>query len=267
MKKILLCLLFSIMFTAFVSVSIAYADEVTTKANTSAISATHTIEISTSDDGLSVSESITIQEGISNETYETITFWIPSEAEDISISVNNNAVTYIPSGNEYLCNITDLAIAKNTSVQVTLSYMLPKDSEEFQKTVMHDTTSLTVTFNDNLLYSGQNLVAEGSFALCLYKPTEAPLSWYIIVFIILLVILLVVSTLYSFRKQRSTTIKDIASESEELLKTKKALLMSLLKDLEKQYRSKQISDDTYHKLKEHYKQQAVEAMKKLDDIK
>ena len=43
--------------------------------------------------------------------------------------------------------------------------------------------------------------------------------------------------------------------------------MSLLKDVEKQHRAKQISDDTYHKLKEQYKQQAVETMKKLEDTK
>jgi ribosome recycling factor len=42
--------------------------------------------------------------------------------------------------------------------------------------------------------------------------------------------------------------------------------MSLLKDLEKQYRAKEISDDTYHKLKEQYKQETVETMKKLDDM-
>jgi len=62
-------------------------------------------------------------------------------------------------------------------------------------------------------------------------------------------------------------IKDIAGESEELLNTKKMLLMSFLKDIEKQHRSKQISDDTYHKLKERYKQEAVEAMKQLEDLK
>ena len=41
--------------------------------------------------------------------------------------------------------------------------------------------------------------------------------------------------------------------------------MSILKDIEKQHRSKQISDDTHHKLKEYYKQQAVEIMRKLED--
>jgi len=43
--------------------------------------------------------------------------------------------------------------------------------------------------------------------------------------------------------------------------------MSILKDIEKQHRAKQISDDTYNKLKDIYKQQAVETMKKLEDTK
>ena len=52
-----------------------------------------------------------------------------------------------------------------------------------------------------------------------------------------------------------------------MLNTKKALLLSLLKDIEKQHRSEDISDDTYNKLKEEYKSQAVDVMKKLEDIK
>ena len=69
------------------------------------------------------------------------------------------------------------------------------------------------------------------------------------------------------KKQKSPKIREAAVASEELLTTKKALLMSLLKDIEKQHRSKEISDDTYHKLKERYKQEAVEAMKQLEDMK
>jgi hypothetical protein len=68
------------------------------------------------------------------------------------------------------------------------------------------------------------------------------------------------------RKQRTKAKKSIV-ESEETLTTKKALLLSLLKDVEKRHRSKDISDETYNKLKEEYKQQAVDVMKKLEDIK
>ena len=69
------------------------------------------------------------------------------------------------------------------------------------------------------------------------------------------------------KKQQSPKTKETAAASEELLTTKKELLMSLLKDIEKKHRAKGISDDTYHKLKERYKQEAVEAMKQLEDMK
>jgi hypothetical protein len=78
------------------------------------------------------------------------------------------------------------------------------------------------------------------------------------------VILVIVLSIFSFKKQKIKVVES-GIESEEVLKTKKTLLMSILKDIEKQHRAKQISDDTYHKLKELYKQQAVEAMKKLEE--
>ena len=106
-----------------------------------------------------------------------------------------------------------------------------------------------------------------SFALLLYEPTEPPISWYIIVTIVLLVIFLGVTTYYSFRKQKSYKIKEIGSESEEFLQAKKNLLMSLLKDLEKQHRANKISDDTHHKLKADFKQQTLETMGKLEKNK
>ena len=40
----------------------------------------------------------------------------------------------------------------------------------------------------------------------------------------------------------------------------------MLKDIEKQHRGKQISDETYTKLKSEYKQHAVTVMQKLEDI-
>ena len=68
------------------------------------------------------------------------------------------------------------------------------------------------------------------------------------------------------RKQR-TKVKKSIIESEETLTTKKALLLSVLKDIEKKHRAKEISDETYNKLKEEYKHQAVNVMKKLEDLK
>ena len=244
--------------TALLPIATAFGEDVNTE--------THKIVISTDDRALSIVESLTIQ-GTSNETYSTITFWIQDNAQTVNILVNSNQAEYTLSGNEYICNISALNITMNTSIQVTISYALGKDIKELKKTLIRNTTSISVTFNENEIYSGKNMTSDASFALRLYEPTETPLSWYIIISIVLLIILLVVFTLYSFRKQKSSKIREIASGSEELLNTKKTLLMSLLKDIEKQHRSKQISDDTYHKLKEQYKQQAVETMKKLEDMK
>ena len=227
---------------------------------------THIITISTEGDSLSVSETLTIL-GTSGDTYDNITFWICSGAENVNILINSDEPDEINiSENEYTCDISTFAIPTNTTMDVTILYTLGENIEEFTKTVIHTTNSLSVTFDGNEIYTAENLAEGSSFTLELYKPTEAPLSWYIIIFIALLIILLIVTTLYAFRKQRSTIVKSVAGESEELLNTKKTLLMSLLKDVEKQHRSNQISDDTYNKLKEEYKQQAVDAMKKLEDL-
>ena len=227
---------------------------------------THNITISKEGDSISVKESITIR-GTSNETYTTIKFWASAEAQEVNILVSNNEVQYEPNGNnEYIFDISSFNITKDSSIQLTITYTLNKDVEEFKNILIYNTTDLSVEFDENIIYSGKNLMTGTSLTLRLYKPTEAPVSWYIIVLIILLVILLVVSTLYALRKQKSSKINDTTSESEDILNAKKTLLMSVLKDIEKQHRSKQISDDTHHKLKGYYKQQAVETMKKLEDI-
>jgi hypothetical protein len=78
--------------------------------------------------------------------------------------------------------------------------------------------------------------------------------------------MLIVLGLFLIKKQRNKDkIKTV--DTKETLETKKTLLLSLLKDIEKQHRAKKLSDETYNKLKEEYKQQAVEAMRKLEDIK
>jgi hypothetical protein len=259
MSKTLICILLGVAIIVVVPIATVYGEDIDTK--------THKIVIKTGDDVISVKEDLTIGDK-SNQTYDAIKFWIPEGADSINILFNNNEAQSIdPVGNEYTCNISNLDIKMNESLTVTISYTLSKDVEEFEKTLPRNTTSITVEFDKNKIYTGENLTTGASFTLQLYKPTETPLSWYIIVFIVLLVILLIVSTLYSFKKQRSLKIKDITGESEELLNTKKMLLMSLLKDIEKQHRSKKISDDTYHKLRGQYKQQAVETMKKLEDVK
>jgi hypothetical protein len=260
MRKISVCILLCIAITMFIPTSMAYGEELNAK--------THNIVINTGDNALTVTETITIN-GKSNQTYDIIKFWVQSEAQNINvIFFKTQRISSTGVGNNtYACNISSFNIKMDSEIQVDISYTLSKDIKNFKKTMIRNTSTLTVEFDKNNILEEDNLKAGTYFSLQLYKPTETPVSWYIIVSIILLVILLVVTTVYSFRKQRLSKIKEIAGESEELLNTKKMLLMSILKDIEKQHRAKQISDDTYNKLKEQYKQQAVDTMKKLEEMK
>ncbi len=226
----------------------------------------YVITITTKDDFLLVSEEFTIQ-GSTNDSYETLSVWIQTGAYDIGMLVDTN----IPESrhedsNIFLFNISSLSILKEDKTNVILSYKLERDMV-FSKNLLRDTNSISVTFDGSEIYSGANLATNASFQLQLYKPSEPTLDLYIIVLIVLLVLIVAVLTLYTFRKQKPKNVKETAVVSEELLNTKKTLLMSLLKDIEKQHRAKQISDDTYNKLKEKYKQEAVEAMKQLEDLK
>jgi hypothetical protein len=172
------------------------------------------------------------------------------------------------NNNVYYYNISSANVTKDTQITVTLTYKLPEKTEDFQKRLLfNNTAQLSVKWNDEEIYSAKDLRTNSYFDLTLYEVAESPLTWYIIGFIVLLIILLGVTTVYSFKKQKSTKKKDMASGSEEFLSTKKTLLMELLKDLEKQHRAKKISDDTYNKIKEQYKQEAVDTMKKLENFK
>jgi hypothetical protein len=258
MRKILICILICIA-TLLIPTTIAQGENL--KADT------HNIVISTGDNSLAVAETLTIH-GNSNQTYSIIKFWVQNDAQNINIIISNNPVSHTPLGNNtYACDISSFNIQMDSNIQIKISYTLSKDVKNFKKTIIRNTSSLSVEFDKNNLYNGENFLAGASFSLLLYKPTETPISWYIIISISLLIILVVVSTAYLFRKQKLSKVKEIAGESEELLNTKKLLLMSILKDIEKQHRAKQISDDTYNKLKDIYKQQAVETMKKLEDMK
>jgi hypothetical protein len=229
-------------------------------------STNHEITISTGEKAISVKEIITLT-GSSDENIELSSFWIQTGADDIGLFVKGTSVLYNKtSENIYQANLSTLDIEMDSQPKLELRYNIDKNSESFKKNLIRNTSSIKVVFDDITLYTASNLMIDTGFTLSLYKPTETPLSMYLIIGVILIVILLVVVTIYALKKPKSTKIKKSIGESEELLSTKKSLLMTILKDIEKQHRAKQISDDTYHKLKQHYKQEAVDAMKKLEDI-
>lgn len=226
------------------------------------------ITISISDSGLAVEENIKVTTTAVNAT--SLRFWVQQDAFDIEI-LDVESGQYLSSnisGNIWECSLSEynLSLYPEDTIDIRLTYTLPTDTKHFIKTILYDTASLSITYEEDELYRGEHNTESNSVRILLHRPTETLVNIVYIIIIFLLVVILIASTLLLMRKQRTKAKKSIV-ESEETLTTKKALLLSLLKDVEKRHRSKDISDETYNKLKEEYKQQAVDVMKKLEDIK
>ncbi len=229
----------------------------------------HIVKIDSTQSGLQIVESLELQ-NTGDENVTSFEVWVQSDATDISIMIGEEKLTPIITGNVYTCNLStaNLDVSADEIVVAEVSYVLSTQSDNyFEKKVLYDTTFLSVSFNDKELYRTDTVLpADSSVRLLLYRPSEAPLDLNIIIAIFVLVVILIMSTLYVLRKQRSRS-KQAVVESEELLTFKKSLLMGSLKEIEKKHRANQISDDTYAKLKDEYKQDAVAVMKKLEDLK
>ncbi len=230
-------------------------------------SSNNDIKINTNEDFITVEE-IIILSGPSEENIGIIRFWIQDGAQDVTISVNTENLEYETQDNIYTTNLSALEIKENSQPTVKINYKLNKENEYLQKEIIRNTSSFVVTFDENILYRSTNLISGTSINVYLYQQTsiESDLNLYLIIGIVILLVILIIVIINTTRKPKPTKAKKSIIESEELLSTKKSLLLSLLKDVEKQHRSKEISDETYHKIKEHYKNEAVETMKKLEDI-
>jgi hypothetical protein len=228
------------------------------------------IEITTSESFLSIVETYSIDA----ESSETLSFWIQEDPINLKILIDGISLDYnttLPNpSNKYFCNISDLNITTDTNIQV--SYLLDKDTSEFEKVLQYNANSILISFDGSEIYEGSNFYFGNSFTVVLQKPPQAEtvtvesIPMWVYGVIVILIIFLLVSFLFRSKKQKTTKSKESVGGSVELLSTKKALLMEVLKDIEKKHRAKEISDNTYHKLKDKYKQEAVEAMKQLEDM-
>jgi len=257
MKKIITLIITTILLLTILPATTAKQEVESTK---------YSIEINTENGKITVKESIYLKV----ETDDTVRFWIQNGATDINIKSGEIKLTKIDQNNNniHIYTISSPNVTMDSQITVTLSYNLPGQTESFQKKMLlNNTKAISVKLDGEELYTATNLRNNSYFDLKLYDVAQTPLTWYIISFIVLLIILLGVIAIYSFKKQKPMKKGDTSIGSEEFLNTKKTLLMSLLKDIEKQHRSKKISDDTYHKLKEQYKQEAVNTMKRLEDTK
>lgn len=235
------------------------------------------VTISLASKGLQVDETITMtNNGPENATL--LRFWIQQNAQDTTIIATQSDTELVPvtSGNVRTCNLSaaNLTIGAGKTLSITLTYFLSTTEQYFVQTLLYNTGSLSVVYKDETteltLFQAEHLTynpeESNTLQIRLNKPTEAPLNISILVIVFLVVLVVLASLLLLLRKQRSKSKKGVV-ESEETLMTKKSLLLSLLKELEKQYRAQSVSNETYTKLKEEYKAQAVDAMKKLDDLK
>ena len=265
MRKITYILLIAIVCSSIIIATAGRGQEIS--------SSDHNIIITTSDDSLTITETIILQSSSSEGFYEIIWPWIQTDAENVEIKIDGTTVSN-ELVNDVGINISSLNIELGSTPTLELTYSLDNTLETFQKTLQRDTGSITVTYDAVEIYSSTDLTSGNSFSLSLTKlketvteKEETPIT-YTIIIIGLLVIIIILVILFSRKKPKTTiTKKDTIGGTEELLSTRKALLMTLLKDIEKQHRAKEISDDTYHKLKEQYKQEAVNTMKQLEDIK
>jgi len=260
MKKKLISLNLTILITLLFITSISSAQNI--------ISESHTVDIYTQGDYMKVTESLTVTCD-SEESHNNISFWITDKASDISILFNDNKIdeeNIIKNNNIYNCNISELNFNITNPAEITIEYTSTKTMESFEKKLLRDTKILTINYNDENIYTGTSINNNNKITIKLIEKEETVLSIYTIITISLLVILLIVFTVYYLKKQKTTRKKEVVGVSKEYLETKRTLLMSLLKDIEKQHRAKKISDDTYNKIKEHYKNEAVDAMRKLEDF-
>jgi len=266
MKKLLPIFIISLLALSIILPSSSAND-------TDLVTEEQTITISLSDNGLSVEEELSVMnDDMINAT--SIKFWIQQGATDIEILATESGQYLSPivtGSNIQECNLSEynLSIEPEETLGIRLTYMLPTDTKIFAKTILYDTTSLSIVYGSDELYRGEHLVHtenSNSVHVLLHTATESPVNLVYILIIFVLIVILIASTLLLMRKQQKKVKKSIG-ESEESLSTRKVLLLSLLKDVEKKHRAKEISDETYTKLKEDYKQQAVTVMKKLDDLK
>ena len=222
----------------------------------------HDIVISKRDNVYRVHEIILLY----GENLENISCWIPDDADEILISINDQNVAYTPSGNRYLLNLSGFNLS-GSQTRISISYILPSTTEKFVKEFIRQTENFSLMLNGVYIIRKGSFPIDASINILLPHSEAAAISWYVAALLLLLLVLLVVVIVYALHRQKMFSVKEKAWKSEDVLETEKGLLFDMLKEIEKRYRDKKISDDTYHKLKSYYKQRTVEIMKDLDDLK
>ncbi len=223
------------------------------------------ITISSKDGLYEIQEDVILR---SSTAHPNISCWIPSNAHDIVFYVDSREISnYTIDGNKY--NLDTSGFNFSGEIHLSISYTLSDLNGKFSKEFIYPTLNLSVILDEEVLLNRVSLPEDGAIRIPLpspYMEETAAVSWYIAALLVLLFILIIVLVVYIVRKQKMEIIKDKALKSRDVLETEKELLFDLLKEIEKRYRAKKISDDAYHKLKGYYKQRTVEIMRDLEEM-
>jgi len=227
----------------------------------------HSIRITELDDSYQIREKIIYisPANLNNSFYD---FQLPTQADELKVYVENTIINnYTTNNGIYTINLSSFNITSDT-ITIDLSYFIPLSTTLFSKTISYNTSTLQIYFDDVQYASNTDQLKDTTFQLRLIKSTEqASLQYYTIILIVLLVVIIIVTVWYGFFKKKNGQTRKRIFESSEVLTTEKKLLLDVLKEIEKMHRNQKISDDSYHKLKTHYKQQTVEIMSTLEDMK
>ena len=225
------------------------------------------VEITTKDNSLLIVEKITLDDDV----FDGVFIW--TYPINRTVTINDKEVTLPEMYNlPYSINLTEQNITITDYYE--LEYYLNKDVEGFSTTLQYNTTLISITLDGTEIYTGNNLAAGSSITVALQKQSEGetvnvetiPIWIYAVIGILILIIIL--SFVRPTKIKRSSTEKkSSATGTKEFFTTNKSLLMETLKEIEKLHRGKKISDESYNKLKDRYKQDAVDTMRKLEDIK
>ncbi|HEC94870.1 MAG TPA: hypothetical protein ENI45_02765 [Thermoplasmatales archaeon] len=125
-----------------------------------------------------------------------------------------------------------------------------------------------MTYDEQKHFSGENLKKGTQIFTSLTKQIvkqAETTNLYLIYLVAVLAVIILILVYYTIKGKE--TAKPKTYESKEILSTKKEILMNVLKEIEKKHRAKEISDESYNRLKEEYKRDAVEVMRKLEEEK
>jgi len=235
----------------------------TLQSATATLVSTHDVMITTFDDTYSVEEKLTLQ-----QHNATIQFTIHPQTTNPYVIINNTEYTpVLVSENLYTVNYSMYSPTNKTTLTISYSYPKTEDTQQFTKKFTYNTTTFTILLDQQTISSSKQVNADATITVQFptQQDTVQSLNLFTIILIALLFILLIVTSVYGFKKRKNGNKRHRETESSELLTTEKSLLMNVLKDIEKKHRDHKISDETYDKLKTHYKQQTVDIMSNLQE--